>query len=126
SKTASPSRITKSARRASISAKGFVFSGLLLAALPFQNVPVFIAAAVVLCCLFVAYGCWRLSRLKAPAMLGRVAAGALTVCILAAGVIELLAVYSSFRAEVNCDKEPLVKGLAYRNLMIYKIPGSPI
>ena len=123
-KTGFPGTLFRSARLRS--GKGFVFSALLLAALPFQNVPVFIAAAVVLCCLFVAYGCWRLSRLKAPAMLGRVVAGALTVCILAAGVIELLAVYSSFRAEVNCDKEPLVKGLAYRNLMIYKIPGSPI
>src|SRR4030095_17180449 len=101
SKTASPSRITKSARRASISAKGFVFSGLLVAALPLQNVPVFIAAAVVLCCLFVAYGCWRLWRLKTPAMLGRALSVSRAVCMLAAGVIDLLAVYSRARVAVN-------------------------
>jgi DNA-binding beta-propeller fold protein YncE len=59
-------------------------------------------------------------------MSGRVPAGALTVCILILGVIDLLAVYRSSRVEVNNDNEPLVKGLAFRNLMIYKIPGSHI
>jgi sugar lactone lactonase YvrE len=123
-KTGFPGTLFRSARLRS--GKGFVFSALLLAALPLQNVPVFIAAAVVLCCLFVAYGCWRLWRLKTPAMLGRALGVSLAVCILAAGVIDLLAVYSSSRVEVNYDNEPLVKGLGFRNLMIYKIPGSLI
>ncbi len=119
-----PSTFIRSARPALRSAEGFVFSGLLLAALPLWNAPVFIAAAVVLCCLFVAYGCWRLSRLKTPAMLGRVLGGALTVCIIAAGVIDVLAVYGSSRMEVKYDKQPLVKGLVFRNSVIYKISDS--
>jgi DNA-binding beta-propeller fold protein YncE len=104
--------------------KSFVFSGLLLAALPLWNASLFLAAAVVLCCLFVAYGCWCLSRLKTPAMLGGVLAGTLTACILAAGVIDLLAVYSSSRVEINYEREPLVKGLVLRSSVIYKIPDS--
>jgi sugar lactone lactonase YvrE len=121
-KTGFPSTIMRSTRPALISAKGFVFSGLLLAALPFWNARVFIAAAVVLCCLFVAYGCWRLSRLKTPAMLGQVLGGTLTVCIIAAGVIDVLAVYNGTRMEIKYDKQPLVKGLVFRNSVIYKIP----
>jgi DNA-binding beta-propeller fold protein YncE len=117
-----PSTFIRSARPALISAKGFVFSGLLLAALPLWNAPVFIVAAVVLCCLFVAYVCWRFSRLKTPAMLGRVLAGALTTCILAVGVIDEFAIYSSSRVEVKYDNEPLVKGLVFRRSVIYKIP----
>ena len=117
-----PSTFIRSARPALISARGFVFSGLLLAALPLWNAPVFIAAAVVLCCLFVAYGCWRFSRLKTPAMLGRVLAGALTACILAVGVIDVFAIYSSSRVEIKYDNEPLVKGLVFRRSVIYKIP----
>ena len=57
-------------------------------------------------------------------MFGRVLAGTLTACILAAGVIDLWAVYSSSRMEVNSEKEPLVKGLVFRNSVIYKIPDS--
>jgi sugar lactone lactonase YvrE len=125
-KTASPSRIIRSARPALISAKRFVFSALLIVALPPWNAPVFVATAVVLSCLFVAYGCWRLSRLKTAATLGKVLGGTLIVCILVAGVADLLTVYSSSRVEVNYDKEPLVRGLVFRNSMIYKIPGSPI
>ena len=34
------------------------------------------------------------------------------------------AVYSSSGIEVNSEKEPLVKGLVFRNSVIYKIPGS--
>src|SRR6476646_4374621 len=45
-----------SARPALTPAKSFVFSGLLLAALPLWNAIGFIAAVVVLCCLFLAYG----------------------------------------------------------------------
>jgi hypothetical protein len=115
------SRIITSARPALVPAKSFVFSGLLLAALPLWNTSFFIAIAVVLCCLLVAYGCWWLSRLKTPPMLGRVLAGTLTSCILAAGVIHLLTVYSSSRVEINYDREPLVKGLGIRSSVIYKI-----
>jgi DNA-binding beta-propeller fold protein YncE len=113
-----------SARPALTPAKSFVFSGLLLAALPLWNAIGFIAAVVVLCCLFVAYGSWWSSRAKAPVMLGRVLAGTVTVCILAAGVLDLWAVYSSSRMDVNYEKEPLVKGLVFRNSVVYKIPGS--
>jgi len=74
--------------------------------------------------LFVAYGFWLLSRLKTPPMLGRVLAGTLTACILAAGVIDLLAVYSSSRVEINYEREPLMKGLGFRTSVIYKIPDS--
>jgi DNA-binding beta-propeller fold protein YncE len=67
-----------------------------------------------------------LSRLKTAAILGQALAGTLTACILAAGAIDLLAIYSSSDVEVNYEKEPLVKGLGFRNSMIYKIPGSPV
>ena len=117
-----PSKFIRSARPALISAKGFVFSGLLLVALPLWNAPVFIPAAVGLCCLFVAYVCWRLWSLKTPAMLGPALGGILTACILAIGVVDLLAVYSSSRVEVKFDNEPLVKGLVFRRSVIYKIP----
>ena len=119
-KTGFTSKFITSARPA----KSFVFSGLLLAALPLWNASLLLAAAVVLCCVFVAYGCWWLSRLKAPAKLGGVLAGTLTACILAAGVTDLWAVYTSSRVEINYETEPLVEGLAFRNLVIYKIPGS--
>ncbi|PYL09379.1 MAG: hypothetical protein DME33_04270 [Verrucomicrobia bacterium] len=118
------SRFLTSARSALAPAKSFVFSGLLLAALPLWNAALFIGVVVVLCCLLVAYGSWRSSRVKAAAMLGQVLAGTVTACILAAGVIDLWAVHSSSRTEVNYEKEPLVKGLVFRNLVIYKIPDS--
>ena len=119
-------RFITSARPALVAVKSFVFSGLLLAALPLWNGPLFIAAAVVLCCLFLAYGCWWSSRVTAAAMLGRLLSGTVTACILVAGVIDLWAVYSSPRMDVNYEKQPLVKGLVFRNLVIYKIPGSPV
>jgi hypothetical protein len=122
--TGFPSTIVRSARRALRSANGFVFSGLLLAALPPWNAPVLIAAGVVLCCLFLAYGCWRLSRLKTPAILGQALGSILAACILVAGVMDLLAIYSRPRMEVKYDKQPLVKGLVFRNSVIYKIPNS--
>lgn len=103
---------------------GFAFSGLLLAALPLWNAPSLIATVVVLCCLFLAYGCWWSSRVKAAAMLGRVVAGTVTACIFALGVVDLWAIHSGPRVEVKYEKEPLVKGLVFRNLMIYKIPDS--
>jgi DNA-binding beta-propeller fold protein YncE len=106
------------------SAKSFLFSGLLVAAVPLCNAPAFVAAAVVLFSLFVAYGLWWLSTLKTPPMFGRVLAGALTACILAAGLFDLLAVYRSSRMEVNYDTDSLVKGLVFRRSVIYKIPDS--
>jgi DNA-binding beta-propeller fold protein YncE len=106
------------------SAKSFLFSGLLVAAVPLWNPPVFVAAAVVVFCLLVAYGLWWLSTLKTPPMLGRVLAGALTACILAAGLFDLLAVYRSSRMEVTYETDSLVKGLVFRRSVIYKIPDS--
>ena len=113
-----------SARPALTPAKSFIFSGLLLAALPLWNASLFIAAVVVLCCLFVAYGFRWSSRAKAPVMLSRVLAGTVTACILAAGVLDLWAVCGTSGMAVNYEKEPLVKGLVFRNSVIYKIPGS--
>jgi DNA-binding beta-propeller fold protein YncE len=118
------SRFIASARPALTPVNSFVFSGLLLAALPLWNAPLVVGALVVLCCLFLAYGSRWSSRAKPAVMLGRVLAGTVTACILAAGVIDLWAVHSSPRVEVNYDKEQLVKGLIFRNSEIYKIPGS--
>jgi hypothetical protein len=120
------SRFLTTARPALTPVKSFVFSGLLLAALPVWNTGLFISAVVALCCLFVAYGSWRSSSVKAPALLGRVLAGTVTACVLAAGVIDLWAVYSSARVDVNDERQPLVKGLVFRNLVTYKIPGPPV
>jgi DNA-binding beta-propeller fold protein YncE len=106
------------------SAKSFVFSGLLLVALPLWNLSVFIAIAVMLCCLFLAYCCWRLYRLKAPVMLGPILGGTLTTCILAAGVMDLLPVYSGSRTELKYASEPLVKRLIFRKSVIYEVPDS--
>jgi hypothetical protein len=123
-KTGLPVTLIRSDRPALTSAKGFVFSGLLIAALPLWSAPVFIAAAVVLCCLFVAYGCWCLWRLKTPPMLGPALGSSLTACILAAGVKDLLPVYTGSHMEVRYDNERLVRGLVFRNSVIYKIPDS--
>src|SRR6476646_1063899 len=113
-----------SARAVLTPAKSLVFSGLLLAALPLWNVSLFMVTVVALCCLLLAYGlCWS-SRVKGVAMLGRVLAGTATVCILAAGVVDLWAVHSNSCIEVSPEKEPLVKGLAFRNSATYKIPDS--
>jgi DNA-binding beta-propeller fold protein YncE len=120
------SRFITSARPALTPVKSFVFSGLLLAALPLWSAPLFIGVVVVLCCLFLAYCSWRSSSVKTAAVLGRVLAGPATACILAAGVIDLWAVYRGPRMDVNVEKQPLVKGLVYRNLVTYKIPGSPV
>ena len=106
-------------------AKSFLFSGLLVLAVPLWNASVLVNAAVALFCLLIAYGLWWLSKLKTPPVLGRVLAGALTACILAAGVIDLLAVYRSARMGVNYEREPLVRGLVFRNAEIYKLPASP-
>jgi DNA-binding beta-propeller fold protein YncE len=118
------SRFVTSARPRLRAVKSFVFSGLLLAALPLWSAPLFIGAVVVLCCLLLAYGCWWSLRGKTPAMLGRVLASTVTTCILAAGVFDLWAVHSSSRMEVSPNKEPLAKGLVFRNSVIYKIPDS--
>ena len=120
------SRFITSARAALTPVKSFVFSGLLLAALPLWSAPLFIGVVVVLCCLFVAYGLWWLSTLKTPPMLGRVLAGTVTACILVAGVIDLWAVYRSSRKEVTYETDSLVYGLVFRRSVIYKIPGSPV
>src|SRR5215813_5440972 len=56
-------------------------------------------------------------------MLGPIIGGSLTACILAAGAMDLWAVYSSSRMEVKHEDEPLVKGLVFRRSPLYKIPG---
>jgi DNA-binding beta-propeller fold protein YncE len=50
----------------------------------------------------------------------------LTACILAVGVIDVFAIYSSSRVEVKYEKQPLVKGLVFRNSVIYEIQGAPV
>ena len=119
-KTGLPSKFITSARPA----KSFVFSGLLLAALPLWNVSLFLAAVVVLCCLFAAYGLWWLWKLRTALILGPVIATALTASIVAGGVIDLSPIYNSSRIEVNYEREPLVKGLGFRTSVIYKVPDS--
>ena len=103
-------------------AKSFVFSGLLVAAVPLWNALVFVVTTIVLFCLLAAYGLWWLSK-KTPYMLGRVVAGALTACILVGGAMDLFAVYSGARVEVQYDDESLVRGLVFRRSVIYKVPS---
>ena len=74
--------------------------------------------------LFAAYGVWWLCKLKTAPILGAVVAATLTASIVAGGVIDLLPIYNSSRAEVNYKREPLVKGLGFRNVVIYKVPNS--
>lgn len=105
-------------------AKGLLFSGLLIAALLPWDTSVFIATAVMLCCLFVAYGCWRLWRLKTPMMLGPVLGVSLTACILVAGVMDTLKVRSNPVIEVKSEDESLVRGLVFRRSVIHNIPDS--
>lgn len=102
----------------------FAFSALLLVLLPLWNSQVFIAAAVMLVFPVTAYGLWWLWKIKRAPTLGPVVATMLTACILAAGVMDLLAVYNSSRVEVEYEKEPLVKGLVFRNSLIYKLSVS--
>jgi DNA-binding beta-propeller fold protein YncE len=123
-KRTSASRFIARARSALTPLKSFVFSGLLLAALPVWNAFLILGVVVVLCCLFVAYASSWSSRAKAAVMLGRILAGALTAWILAAGVVDLWGVHSSSSMEVSPEKEPLVKGLMFRNSVTYKIPDS--
>ena len=88
-KTVFASRFITNARPALTPAKSFVFSGLLLAALPIRNPVLFKTLVVVLCCLTVAYGFSRLWQRKGTALLGRVLIATLTVGILAVGVAGL-------------------------------------
>ena len=121
-KTAFALRFITNARRALTPAKSFVFSGLLLAALPIRNPVLFITLVVVLCCLIVAYGFSWLWKRKGTVMLGRVLIATLTAGILAVGVAGLLGVYSGSCNKVKCEEEPLVKGLVFRNSVIYEFP----
>src|SRR5580765_5039467 len=116
-------RSLATAKPALMHTRGFVFSGLLLASLPIWNGSLLIPALVLLCCLFVACGFRSLPKANAGAVLSRVLAGALTAYVLAAGVVDLFALYTSSRMEVKYEQEPLVKGLGFRNSVIYKIPG---
>jgi hypothetical protein len=61
--------LVTSARAALRPAKDFIFSGFLLGALPLWNAPVFIAAAAVVCCLFVLFPCrWQMVQLDVTAV----------------------------------------------------------
>jgi DNA-binding beta-propeller fold protein YncE len=61
--------LVTSARAALRLAKDFIFSGFLLGALPLWNAPVFIAAAAVVCCLFVLFPCrWQMVQLEVAAV----------------------------------------------------------
>lgn len=73
---------------------------------------------------FAAYGLWWLWKLRTPSILGPVIAAMLTASIVAGGVIDLFPIYKSSYVKVDYDKQPLVKGLVYRNLVIYKVPDS--
>src|SRR5262249_45381019 len=66
-------------------AKSFVFSGLLLAALPLSKAVLYMNVVVALCCLLLAWGCWSLLRLKTPGKLGGFLTGTLAAFILALG-----------------------------------------
>ena len=121
---ATSSSTIKRARSRLIPVKGLAFSALLIAALPPWNAAVLITTAVVLSCLFVAYGCWRLWRLEIPTMLGRALGGSLTACILVAGVMDIFTVCGAYPMEIKYEDEPLVKGLSFRTSAIYKIPDS--
>jgi DNA-binding beta-propeller fold protein YncE len=116
-------RSLATAKPALMRARGFVFSGLVLAALPIWHGSLLIPTLVLLCCLFVAYGFRSLPKVNAAAVSSRVLAGALTAYVLAAGVVDLFALYTSSRMEVKYEQEPVVKGLVFRNSVIYKIPG---
>jgi len=105
-------------------AKGLVLSGLLVVALPLWNASLFLAAAVALFCMFAAYSLRWLWKLKAPPLLGPVAAAALAASIVAGGVINLVRIYNSPRIEVKYERESLVKGLVFRTSDIYKVPAS--
>ena len=105
-------------------AKSFVFSGLLLAALPLSKAVLYMNVVVALCCLLLAWGCWSLLRLKTPGKLGGFLTGTLAAFILALGVIDLLALYSGSHVGIDYDRKPLVKGLLFRTSAVYKIPDS--
>lgn len=106
----------------SIRAKGFVFSAVLLGALLLWDAAAFRPAALVLLCLFAAYGLYWLWNLKTARWLGRAIAATVTACFVAGGVIDLMPIYNSPRMEVNYEKETLVKGLVFRTSVIYKLP----
>ena len=121
-KTAFASRFITNTRPALTPARSFVFSGLLLAALPIRNPVLFITLVAVLCCLIVAYGFWWLWKRKDTVLLGRVLIATLTAGVLVVGVAGLLGVYSGSYNKVKYDKEPSVKGLVFRNSVIYEFP----
>jgi DNA-binding beta-propeller fold protein YncE len=84
----------------------------------------FLSIWLVMANLFAAYGLWWLSKLRTTPILGPLVAIMLTAAIVAGGVIDLLPTYNMSRMEVSYEKEPLVKGLAFRSLVTYKLPES--
>jgi sugar lactone lactonase YvrE len=117
-------RLVTSAKPALEIVKSFVFSGFLLSVLLLWDAAVLRLAALVLLFVVAAYGLWWVSRVKTPPVLGPVVAATLVAFTVAEGVMDILPICNSSPIEVNYDKQPLVKGLAFRNLVIYKLPDS--
>jgi len=61
--------------------------------------------------LFAACGLWRLSKLRAVPILGPLVATTLAAFIIAAGIVDLLAIRNGSYAEVNYEKDDLVRWL---------------
>jgi DNA-binding beta-propeller fold protein YncE len=117
-------RLVTSAKPALEIVKSFVFSGFLLSVLLLWDAAVLRLAALVLLFVVAAYGLWWVSRVKTPPVLGPVVAATLVAFTVAEGVMDTLPICNSSRIEVNYDKQPLVKGLVFRNSVIYKLPDS--
>jgi len=66
---------------------------------------------IVVANLFVAYGLWRLSKLRAVPVLGPLAATMLALLIVAGGIVDLFAIRNGSYAEVNYEKDDLVRWL---------------
>src|SRR5262245_4183810 len=117
-------RLLTNPRTALMAARGFIFSGFLLCGLLLSDTPMLRPTAVALFCVFAAYGLWWLWRQETAQTLGRVVAATLAASVVTGGVIHLFAVYNDSRVELNFEKEPLVKGFVFRNMLIYKFADS--
>jgi hypothetical protein len=71
----------------------------------------FLSIWIVVANLFVAYGLWRLSKLRAVPVLGPLAATMLAVFIIVGGIVDLFAIRNGSYAEVNYEKDDLVRWL---------------
>jgi len=71
----------------------------------------FLSIWIVVANLFVAYGLWRLSKLRAVPVLGPLIATMLAVFIVAGGIVDLFAIRNGSYSEVNYEKDDLVRWL---------------